>query len=128
MRLFTAELFIITKKQKQFKLPLISDWVSNLVHGHGGTQSNGGRRNKSLQPTAEKFQDTLLCKKKKARQSKVLTIHYPYKRKGGGYKYVSISIYMLRKRQGKEHHLKNDFLYLPEGVNRVQERRETRLH
>ena len=68
MRLFTAELFIITKKQKQFKLPLISDWVSNLVHGHGGTQSNGGRRNKSLQPTAEKFQDTLLCKKKKARQ------------------------------------------------------------
>lgn len=91
MRLFTAELFIITKKQKQFKLPLIRDWVSNLVHGHGGIQSNGGRRNKSLQPTAERFQDTLLRKKKKARQSKVLTIHYPYKRKGGG---IQIRIYL----------------------------------
>lgn len=75
MRLFTAELFIITKKQKQFKLPLIRDWVSNLVHGHGGIQSNGGRRNKSLQPTAERFQDTLLRKKKK-KQGRVKCLPY----------------------------------------------------
>lgn len=92
MRLFTAELFIITKKQKQFKLPLIRDWVSNLVHGHGGIQSNGGRRNKSLQPTAERFQDTLLRKKKK-KQGRVKCLPYItlIKERGGG---IQIRIYL----------------------------------